>query len=457
MSTVFRSYRLQGYIPLVILHIAVGILVYSFGGISKFLFMGIMGYFLIRVFLKGNRNDEVLIAGGYIMGYEVFSRMTGGALTYEFAKYAVILFLGIGMFFKGFNRNSWAYVFYILCLVPGILFSAMNLDYFTNVGNAIGFNLSGPICLGISALYCYNRKIPFQRLQNILTAILLPIIATTTYLYLYTPDLKDVITNTESNFATSGGFGPNQVATVLGLGAFILFSRFFTIKDRLVNVIDLVLLGLIGYRAIITFSRGGVYTAVVCALAFIVIYTFYSNQRNRLTLFPKVGLIIGIVSISWIASSINTMGFIDKRYANQDAAGREDEDITTVRVDLLDAELEAFYQNPITGVGIGKVKEFRFQKLGDVAASHNEVSRLLSEHGSFGIAALLILIIAPLVFRVRNKTNIYFYSFFLFWFLTINHSSMRIAAPAFVYGLTLTSIIHGPPKNSLHRKPTLPA
>ena len=313
MSTVFRSYRLQGYIPLVILHIAVGILVYSFGGISKFLFMGIMGYFLIRVFLKGNRNDEVLIAGGYIMGYEVFSRMTGGALTYEFAKYAVILFLGIGMFFKGFNRNSWAYVFYILCLVPGILFSAMNLDYFTNVGNAIGFNLSGPICLGISALYCYNRKIPFQRLQNILTAILLPIIATTTYLYLYTPDLKDVITNTESNFATSGGFGPNQVATVLGLGAFILFSRFFTIKDRLVNVIDLVLLGLIGYRAIITFSRGGVYTAVVCALAFIVIYTFYSNQRNRLTLFPKVGLIIGIVSISWIASSINTMGFIDKR------------------------------------------------------------------------------------------------------------------------------------------------
>ena len=290
-----------------------------------------------------------------------------------------------------------------------------------------------------------------------MTAILLPIIATTTYLYLYTPDLKDVITNTESNFATSGGFGPNQVATVLGLGAFILFSRFFTIKDRLVNVIDLVLLGLIGYRAIITFSRGGVYTAVVCALAFIVIYTFYSNQRNRLTLFPKVGLIIGIVSISWIASSINTMGFIDKRYANQDAAGREDEDITTGRVDLLDAELEAFYQNPITGVGIGKVKEFRFQKLGDVAASHNEVSRLLSEHGSFGIAALLILIIAPLVFRVRNKTNIYFYSFFLFWFLTINHSSMRIAAPAFVYGLTLTSIIHGPPKNSLHRKPTLPA
>lgn len=122
MSTVFRSYRLQGYIPLVILHIAVGILVYSFGGISKFLFMGIMGYFLIRVFLKGNRNDEVLIAGGYIMGYEVFSRMTGGALTYEFAKYAVILFLGIGMFFKGFNRNSWAYVFYILCLVRDSFF-----------------------------------------------------------------------------------------------------------------------------------------------------------------------------------------------------------------------------------------------------------------------------------------------------------------------------------------------
>ncbi len=449
-NTVMTS---RNYIILVLLHIGLGILVYTFGGLSKFLFLSIFLYFLFRVFISGNRKDEVLLAAGYIMGYEVFSRMTGGALTYEFAKYAVILFLGIGMFFKGFNRKSWAYVFYILCLVPGILFSAMNLDYSTNVANAIGFNLSGPVCLGISALYCYNRKMPFHRLQNIFTAILLPIITTTTYLYLYTPDLKDVITNTESNFATSGGFGPNQVATVLGLGAFILFTRFFTVKDRVVNLVDLLILGMVGYRAIITFSRGGVITALICALAFLLIYFLYTNKRSKVTVLPKLGLIIGIVAVSWIASSINTQGFIDKRYSNQDAAGREEEDLSTGRLDLLNKELEAFYTNPFTGIGIGKAKEFRLEQLGGkVTATHNEVSRLLSEHGIFGILALLILLAAPMVFRIRTRTNVFFYSCLIFWFLTINHSSMRIAAPAFIYGLALINVVNGQKKNRISRK-----
>jgi hypothetical protein len=40
-----------------------------------------------------------------------------------------------------------------------------------------------------------------------------------------------VITGTESNFQTSGGFGPNQVATFLGLGMFF-FSRILESKNE---------------------------------------------------------------------------------------------------------------------------------------------------------------------------------------------------------------------------------
>ncbi|MCT8340032.1 O-antigen ligase family protein [Flavobacteriaceae bacterium TK19130] len=440
------------YIQLLLLHIGMGVLVYLAEFTSKFLFIGIFLYFLYRVFSSGNKKDEVLLAAGYIMGYEVFSRMTGGALTYEFAKYAVILFMTIGMFFKGFKRQSWPYAFYLLFLVPGILFSAMNLNYGTNVANAIGFNLSGPICLGIAALYCYGRKMPAARLQGVLLAILLPIVTTATYLYLYTPDLKNVLTNTESNFATSGGFGPNQVATILGLGMFILFSRFFLIKNRLVNIIDLSLLGYIGYRAIITFSRGGVITALACALIFLVVYFYKSGRRERSAFVPKVAFVAVLMLLTWIVSSVATMGLIDKRYANQDAAGREEQDITTGRTELLETELQAFFDNPITGIGIGKAKEFRLEQLGEYAASHNEVSRILSEHGIFGIGALGILMIAPLAFRLRNRSNIYFFSFYVFWFLTINHSSMRLAAPAFMYGLILIAVVKPNAKNSLRRK-----
>jgi hypothetical protein len=39
----------------------------------------------------------------------------------------------------------------------------------------------------------------------------------------------DITFNTESNFATSGGFGPNQVSSMLGLGA---LSLLFFLGDR---------------------------------------------------------------------------------------------------------------------------------------------------------------------------------------------------------------------------------
>ena len=54
--------------------------------------------------------------------------------------------------------------------------------------------------------------------------------------------------------------------------------------------------------------------------------------------------------------------------------------------------------------------------------------------------------------KVEDKSNLYLYSCVAFWFLTINHSSMRIAAPAFVYGLSLISIVNAKKKSVIHRK-----
>jgi hypothetical protein len=439
-------------VQLVLAHVALGLLLFTFRPLSKFVLFAVILYFLYRIFNNGNRKDEVLLAAGYITGFEVFSRMTGGAFSYEFAKYAVIGFLSLGMFFRGFNSKSWPYIFYLLCLLPGILFSAINLSYGAKIGNAIGFNLSGPICLGIAALYCYNRKMPMERLQGILLAVTLPIVSTTTYLYLYTPSIREVLDGTASNFAASGGYGPNQVATVLGLAMIILFSRLFLIKSRLVNSIDLILLAAISYRAIITFSRGGVITAIACIIVFIAIYFIRSNVRERAIAIPKVVVMVLVGLSIWGFSSLTTEGLIDKRYANQDALGREKADVTTGRAELIESELQAFYDHPITGIGVGKNKEYRLETIGELSATHNEVSRMLAEHGLLGVIALGILGLTPLLYRIRNRTNVYLFSFLIFWFLTINHSSMRIAAPAFIYGLSLITIIHGTHGTRIHRQ-----
>ncbi|MDC8006310.1 O-antigen ligase family protein [Aureisphaera galaxeae] len=440
------------YLQLLALHALFAFVVYFFGFAAKFLLIAIVLYFLVKILSTNNRNDEVLIAAAYMTGIEVFARMTGGAISYEFSKYSVTGFLVIGMFYRGFNRNSWPYVIYLVFLVPGILFSAINLNYDTSIVKALAGNLTGPICVGISALYCYNRKISTERLQHILLAVLFPVVTTTLYLYLYTPSVQDVVTGTQSNFATSGGFGPNQVATILGLGMFILFARLLQYRNLLLNLVDVGILGLMSYRAIVTFSRGGVLTAALCAAAFLAIYYWYSRGSTRVVLVPKIGVIVVALLLAWGYSSISTRGLIDKRYANQDAAGREKQDLTTGRIDLLNSELEAFYSNPFTGIGVGKIKEYRLETTGRESATHNEVSRILSEHGMFGLLALSILLFKPLMRRFRDRSNLFLYSFVIFWFLTINHSSMRLVAPAFIYGLALLTIISEKKKNTIRRQ-----
>jgi hypothetical protein len=422
--------------------------IFIFPVLSKLLLPLAILFFLYLILTNNNKHDEALMGAAYIMGYEVLSRMTNASFSYEFAKYMVIVFLTIGMFYRGFHRKSWPYVLFIFLLIPGIIFSAINLNYGTNVANAIGFNLSGPVCLAISALYCFERKMPFARLQTILMCILLPLVIMVTYLFFYTPDLRDSLSGTGSNFAASGGFGPNQVATILGLGMFILFTRLLTVKNKTVNLIDLILLGFMSYRAIVTFSRGGVLTAAVCAILFLFFYFKLLPQRERSILLPKVFIITGVLTIAWLVTVFFSSGLIVNRYSNEDAAGNLKTDITTGRSEIIGTELAAFYDNPITGVGVGKGKEYRAEKTGIEAATHNETSRMLSEHGLFGLIGLLVLLFTPLLLRLKNRSNFYFFSFLAFWFLTINHSSMRIAAPALIYGLSLISIINnGETKN----------
>lgn len=441
------------YIQLVVAHILLAILVYFIESAARLYFYVAMAYFLQRIIANANRNDEVLLAAAYVTGFEVFSRMTDGiGISYEFAKFTVIGLMFIGIFYKGFKRKAWPYAIFVFLLIPGILFSAINLNYEANFANAISFNLSGPICLAATAIYCYQRNVSSTKFQHILLACLLPIVTMTAYLYVYTPNIRDVLSGTQSNYEASGGYGPNQVATIIGLGMFILFTRLLTIKSRLVNIIDLLLLALLSYRGIVTFSRGGIITAALCAGLFFMFHYFYSERKARVSLLPKLIFIAGMIAVTWLYTSVSTYGLIDKRYSNQDAAGRVKQDITTGRAELLRSELEAFYAAPFTGIGVGKIKEFRLETTGRLAATHNEMSRVISEHGLFGLLAIVVLVLSPAVLLFSKRRHKYLLPMILFWFLTINHSSMRIAAPAFIYGLALVTIFDEKRKLVVHRK-----
>lgn len=208
------------------------------------------------------------MAAAYIAGGEVFFRQTSAVVFYETGKYAVILFLLIGMFFKGASSKTVPYWLYLLMLFPGVVVASMTISYDGDFRKLVAFNISGPVCLGVSALYCYYKKIKREDFQRVLLMMLMPLVAQMMYLYFYTPSMDDVRISLSGNYAATGGFGPNQISSVLGLGVFLLCTRLFSIRDRLINTIDMLLLIMMGYRALITFSRGGVLTAIVCVVCF---------------------------------------------------------------------------------------------------------------------------------------------------------------------------------------------
>lgn len=427
------------YIYLIVVHIAIALAVFALPFLSKIyaLVIPVFGFFIVNQ--TKNKNNEVLIVAAYIVGVEVFLRMTGGNFNNEYVKFNVVFFMLLGMVYSNFSTNAFIYWFFLILLIPGILITATQTDFNADIKKVLVFNLSGPVCLAICAIYMFKRKILFSSLQNIVVAMGLPIISTTIYLFLFNPSVKEVVTGTQSNFVTSGGFGPNQVSTILGLGIFVFFTQLILFsKSKIEMFINSGLLLLVSYRAIVTFSRGGVITAIVMVVCLLCILYYFSNAQGRIK-FSWVFILTGLMAVGiWTYSSLQTSGLINKRYANQDAIGRIKKDRLGGREEIMDAEIKLFMDEPILGVGAGMSKYKRTELLkGEEVASHNEITRMLSEHGLFGIFGFLILFITPFALYINNKQHLYFLSFYVFWLLTINHAAMRIAAPAFVYALTL--------------------
>ena len=179
-----------------------------------------------------------------------------------------------------------------------------------------------------------------------------------------------------------------------------------------------------------------------------IFFKLKSKERLKMIVLVAIGGLM--ISIVWGYSSLQTGGLINKRYANQDAAGREKKDALGGREEVSKVEIDAFLNNPIFGIGVGKGKEVREEMLGKVVAAHSEITRTLAEHGILGVIGLLILVFTPILLYVNNQQHVYMVAFLVFWALTINHAAMRIAAPAFIYSLSLLKIYFN--ENSVHRQ-----
>jgi O-Antigen ligase len=442
----------DNYIKILLIHFFIGFAVFTFKPLSILYSVAVISIGCLMIIKNKNKNNEVLFWSCYLVGVEVFLRMTKGNIGHEYGKYTLIVFIFLGLFFEGFSKKSRPYWFFLLFLTPGIIIGIATLGVDSNIRKALVFNLLGPIALALSSIYLVGKNINFKDLDKISKYMIYPLIPMLIYLFLYNPSIKDVVTGTDSNSATSGGYGPNQVSTMLGLGMFLAFARLlFFSKDSLGKLINVLLLLTFSFRGLVTFSRGGFITGVVMIVLLLLSTYYYSNFKGKFKILVIVGLtfVIGIIVFTYTVQQTN--GLITNRYEGKDALGREKTSKFSGREELAVTEMNLFLENPLLGIGVGRNKEFRKELTGAEAASHNEITRMLAEHGVFGILNLLILLVTPFVLYINNRQHLFFFSFLIFWFFTINHAAMRIAAPAFIYALSLlkVTLIEKP---SLHRE-----
>jgi hypothetical protein len=403
--------------------------------------LSILAFGAILIIRNGNKNEEAILMSSYLVGVEVFFRMIRASVLYEFGKYGVLFFLLLGLFLGPVKQKlNILFILYLLLLALGIVLTEVPEG--ESIRKAIAFNLSGPILLGVAAFYFYKRPVSKKILFEGLFFMLLPIFSMVSFMYFRTPDLGEIIFSTASNARLSGGFGPNQVATILGVGIFII-AIFLLLKIKLTGllILDAFFLLYFTYRGLITFSRGGIITAAIAFLVFSFIFLYHKGTFQNII---KYLLLLVVFSTSvWLYTSSITGGMLDNRYQGKDAAGRQ-KDITTGRADVIITQLESFYEAPLFGIGVGNGKYKRESENSNItAASHNEVTRLIEEHGLIGIIILMILFLIPLehFYYSTIYQRAFVSAFVIFWFLTINHTAMRIAFPSFIYGLSLIHII----------------
>lgn len=401
-------------------------------GFSKIWGLSVIVFGSYLIIKNRNRNEEVSKWSAYFTSLEMIMRTTHGNILYESGKYGVILFMILGILLSSTQKRYNIWWIFIMLLLPGLLI--------TNHFESARFALSGPIALAISAVYFAGRYVCWEDYKKIIKCLIMPVIGLCVVLTLKTPDFSKIVFTANSMYATTGGAGPVHISGILG-GALLLMLIMILINsplffNRLVSVGISVYIGL---RLLLSFSRAGLFSCIISL--FIVLWQLVKNKYLEIERTKLVGYIgiLFIFSFSlWHVVNNITGGMAYNRFSGRDTAGNVKADISTGRGDLFNQEIQMFLDNPFTGIGAGEVVTVRNVMYSSKQPSHTEYSRLLAEHGFFGLIDLIILIVFPIFWykKTNGLSRIFFLANMSYALLILFPSSTRIMFPLFLYGLS---------------------
>ena len=419
-----------------ILHFMLGILISSRKDLATFWGLVVLFYGLLNVIRYKNKNDEASIFAGYLVGMEVVLRGVGASVFWEYGKYSTILILFIGMVVENvkYLKINTLSVIYFVSLLPAIVLLPDVSFYIAR--QMISANLSGPLCLFFSVLYFRRRIFNEINISNVFKSLMLPIISLLGLILVRAPAIQDLEFSSEANFQMSAGFGPNQVSTLLGVSLIlVLLSRMLNIKIFPKPVYDYIFLTICIGFALLTFARGGV---IAPFIAGIFAYFFSGGIKNKIQYTSIIYVFIVLLGLYYFASNF-TKGMLDTRYAALLGVIDPTQSILVGRTKIMTIDIQIFRDNFWMGVGPGAAHHLRWIYGYDSAVgSHSEFTRMLAEHGLFGLISLFsLLILSYREYRIRiDHDKIILGCMSIFSILTMFHSAFRIALPGFIYGLS---------------------
>ena len=408
-----------------LLHVPLVLVLRSFSSLGAVyvLLLLIIGLYQLRK----EKPDALILVCGYISSAELIWRMTNAPVFWETGKYLLALLLGLGIL-RWKKKLAMKPLLYLTVLVPSAIISLSAMSWGT-VREHLSFNLSGPILLSVAALFFSGLQISRQSFNRLMLLGTVPIIGVWA-LAVRTMLLSDSIQFLNySNFTTSGGYGPNQVSALLGLG--VLFCWIYIFNARPTGFRWALMFGIslgLMAQAILTFSRGGVFNL---AFAIPAATYFFTRHQKRTQRFVLGTMAVLIIALAFLIPNLNqfTGGSLATRYEDFNMTNREA---------IMESDLELWRRNLVFGVGVGVSTLMRNEMLSISATSHTEYTRLLAEHGLFGLVALFLLISMSWQVFHQAKGNLAKGSVlgFVLWVLAeMVHSAMRIAAISFVFAI----------------------
>ncbi len=422
------------FLVITILHVPLGLFDYYSGPAALLHPAAVFGIGIYWAMQRKVRLERVALAVGYLVSVEILWRMAQIPVFWEFGKYGSAVIMIIALLRRNRRHIPSLPLIYFGALLPGCVLTLIQFDL-SAAKDTLSFNLSGPFFLFVSCWFFSNIRMNPDQLRHFFEAFIVPLVSVAFVTLFFTISMKDIQFTDESNFATSGGFGPNQVSSMLGLGVFFtVFSLIALRNDRKYKIYFSVAAVVFAAQSIMTFSRGGIYNAGG-ALIMVALLEFGNPLKATRRIVPVAFIVILFFIFVFPVLNNFTGGSLQERFEDTQS---------THRAEIVESDIDIFLENPVLGVGVGSAYSAREKFLNYKAASHTEFSRLISEHGLFGIIAILSLF-AMVVINLRRSRSRLGRSLVLgaaAWsVLFMLNTGMRLAAPSAIFGMTFITII----------------